>query len=100
MKTTFVIAAILTLGAPAALAQETGAVPAEFKFEYNLSAEENYEAITARANSVCRHATQRSDTFAPVNTRETVQTCRSELVDAAVAALDNVELSEMHDDRS
>ncbi|HBH89545.1 hypothetical protein [Ponticaulis sp.] len=101
MKTKLACVAIaLTALAPVAVAQDATPVRAEFKFESNLSTEDNYEAIETRANTVCRNAARRSDTFAPTDTAETVANCRSELVDAAVAALGVTELSDMHEARS
>ncbi|MAI89338.1 hypothetical protein [Ponticaulis sp.] len=100
MKTGLALAAVIAFSAPVALAQEAGNVTAEFKFENNLTTEANYEAIEARANTACRSATRRSDTFAPTDTREVVEACRTDLVDAAVAALGIQELTDMHDARS
>ncbi|GEM_PF-4629749 len=98
MKTALVLATAIVLGAPAALAGEAAPVKAEFKFEADRSVEANYEAIQAKADSVCRVASKRSDTFTRNDTAETVQ-CKSELVDAAVAALGVTEMSDMHAER-
>lgn len=100
MKTKLACVAVALLAAPVAFSQDATPVRAEFKFETNLSTEANYEAIEARANTVCRNASRRSDTFAPTDTAEVVALCRSELVEAAVAALGVSELSDMHDARS
>lgn len=96
MKTALVLATVVALGAPAALAGET--VKAEFKFQSDRSVEANYEAIQAKANTVCRDAAKRSDTFTRFDTTATVQ-CKADLVEAAVAALGVTEMSDMHAER-
>ncbi|MAP94837.1 MAG: hypothetical protein CMK07_07800 [Ponticaulis sp.] len=100
MKTGLVLATALAFCAPAAFAGEIAPVKAEFKFESSRSTEANYETIQAKASSVCRDASRRSDTFTRNDTAETVANCKSDLVEAAVKALGVDELSDMHAARS
>ena len=99
MKFVLLITTALAIGTPAAFA---GSSPVEVKFTYEAdrSTEANYDAIESKATSVCRSVTRRYDTFAPSDTRESLTTCKSELVSAAVAALGVTELQDMHGDRS
>ena len=99
MKSALALSLAVALAAPAAFAGENG-VRAEFKFETSRSTEANYEQIQQKASSVCRDASRRSDTFAPTDTQEIVETCKSDLVDQAITALGITELSDMHAARS
>lgn len=100
MKTGLVLSLAVLLAAPAAFAGEATPVKVEFKFQSDRSVEANYETIQDRAASVCRETSRRSDTFTRNDTAEIVANCKSELVDAAVAALGVSELSDMHGARS
>jgi hypothetical protein len=98
MKFVLLITTALAIGSPAAFAGSQ--VEVKFSYASDRSTEDNYQLIESKATNVCRSATRRYDTFASTDTREILESCKSELVAAAVEALGVTELQDMYDTRS